>query len=41
MPDRILIQDANHKWQRATEKDLPDEGTHQQVIPDNPEAFSR
>jgi hypothetical protein len=39
MPDYILIQDANHKWHRAKEQDLPDEATLQQLIRDNPEVL--
>ncbi len=37
MPDYILIQDANQKWQRAAEQDLPDEATLQRLIRENPE----
>lgn len=37
MSDYILVQDANGKWQRAAEQDLPDEITLQQLIRDNPE----
>lgn len=39
MPDRILVQDANHQWQPASEKDLPNESALQQLIRDNPEVL--
>lgn len=39
MPDYILIQDANHKWQRVAERELPDEATLQRLIRENPEVL--
>jgi hypothetical protein len=39
MPDYILIQDAQHKWKRVAEKDLPDEATLQRLIRETPEVL--
>jgi hypothetical protein len=39
MPDYILIQDSNSRWQRAGEQDLPDEATLQRLIRENPEVL--
>src|ERR1700752_4234399 len=39
MPDYILIQDSNEKWQRAAEQDLPNESVLQRLIREHPETL--
>src|SRR5688572_14216864 len=39
MPDYILIQGADGRWQRAAEQDLPDETVLHKLIRENPEVL--